>query len=192
MTKQLTGTAVVVALASLGILACQAPAPAPAGESAAGATNAVSAAVRDSCQSARRNVAESAELMAEADYGFQPVDTVRTFGQILTHLAGANYVFCSAAKGEEPPHAEAAFEETVTSRDETIAVLGESLAYCDGVYDAATDAWLAETVAQPFGGGDGPRAAALLGNINHLNEHYGNLVTYFRIKGMVPPSSRQR
>ena len=178
-----------LALASIGMLGCQAaaPAPEPGGDVARAVTNAVSASIRQSWQSARRNIAESAELMAEADYGVQPVDSVRTFGQLLTHLAGANYDSCSAARDEASPHAEAAFEETVTSRDEIIKVLAESLAYCDAAYEAATDVALAETV-----GGDEPRAAVLLGNIGHLNEHYGNLVTYFRIKGIVPPSSRQQ
>jgi hypothetical protein len=167
-----------------------APAPAPAPEATSPAPTVVSAALRQSWQSARTNIAQSAELMAEADYGFRPVDSVRSFGQILAHLAGANYVFCAAAKGEAPPHAEDAFEETVTSRDEIIKVLGESLTYCDAAYDAATDASLAETVTLPFDQGDGARAAALFSNVGHLNEHYGNLVTYFRIKGIVPPSSR--
>jgi uncharacterized damage-inducible protein DinB len=166
-----------------------APPPEPAADPGPAPT-AVAAALRQSWQSARANVAQSAEIMAEADYAFRPVDSVRTFGQILSHLAGANYVFCSSAKGEAPPHAEDAFEETVTSRDEIIKVLGESLAYCDTAYDAATDASLAETVPLPFDQGDGARATALLGNVGHLNEHYGNLVTYFRIKGIVPPSSR--
>lgn len=193
-TRRLVGTAVALALASIGVQACQAaaPAPEPGGDVAGAVTNAVSASIRTSWQSARRNITDSADLMPEADFAFKPVDSVRTFGEILTHLAGANYVFCSAALGEAPPHAEEAFEETVTSRDEIIKVLGESLAYCDTAYETATDVSLAGTVTQPFGGGDGPRAAVLLGNIGHLNEHYGNLVTYFRMKGMVPPSSRQQ
>jgi len=192
--KRLIGTVLSVAVAGLGLQACQAaaPAPEPGTDVARGVTNAVSASIRQAWQSARRNIAESAEVMAEADYGFRPVDTVRTFGQILTHVAGANYVFCSSARGEEPPHAEDAFEQSVTSRDEIIKVLGESITYCDEAFEAATDVSLAESVAQPFGGGEGARAAVLLGNIGHLNEHYGNLVTYFRIKGIVPPSSRQQ
>jgi len=192
--KRLIGTVLSVVVAGLGLQGCQAAAPAPEpGTDVAGAvTNAVSASIRQAWQAARRNIAESADVMTEADYGFRPVDTVRTFGEILTHVAGANYVFCSAARGEEPPHAEDAFEQSVTSRDEIIKVLGESLVYCDEAFEAATDMSLAGSVAQPFGGGEGPRAAVLLGNIGHLNEHYGNLVTYFRIKGIVPPSSRQQ
>jgi len=174
----------------LALAGCGAPAGEPAADTAAPA-DAVSLAIRESWQTARLNLVESADLMAEADYAFRPVDTVRTFAEMLTHVAGANYVFCSAARGEASPHAEDAFEAGVTSRDEIIRVLGESLAYCDAAYNAATDATLGESVARPFGQGDGPRAAVLIGNINHLNEHYGNLVTYFRIKGIVPPSSRR-
>ena len=61
--------------------------------------------------------------MPEQDYGFRPVNTVRTFGEILAHVAGANYVFCAAAKGEPSPHAEAAFEKTATTRAQIIKVL---------------------------------------------------------------------
>ena len=180
---------------SMGIIVAMTIAAISAGDvRAAGSSqgqNAVADAVRQSWQAARRNVAESATLMTEADYGFRPVESVRTFAQMLTHLAGANYVFCAAARGEKAPHAEDAFENKVTARAEIITVLNESLAYCDAAFAAATDRSLAESVAQPFGGGQGARAAALVGNIGHLNEHYGNLVTYFRIKGIVPPSSRR-
>ncbi|HUF49131.1 MAG TPA: DinB family protein [Vicinamibacterales bacterium] len=164
------------------------PAEPPAAAPATG--DAVAASVRQAWQAARTNLTGSAEALTEADYGFRPVDTVRTYGQILTHIAGANYVFCSAARGEASPHAESAFEETVTTREAIIATLAESLTYCDAAYDAATDVTLAESITLPFGQGTGARALALVGNIGHLNEHYGNLVTYMRIRGVVPPSSR--
>jgi len=164
-------------------------APAPPVEPAADPT-AVSSAVSQAWETAKLNISESAGL-AEADFSFRPVDDVRSIGETLAHIAGANYVFCSAARGEESPHAEDDFEQGLTSRDEIVAALAESLAYCDEAYAAATDASLAEAIALPFGGGDGPRAGALIGNTTHLNEHYGNLVTYFRIQGIVPPSSRR-
>ena len=128
--------------------------------------------------------------MPEKDYGFRPVETVRTFGQILAHVAGANYVFCSAAKGEASPHAEAAFEKTATTRAQIIKVLSDSIAYCDAAYAALDDKRAGETIDLPFGMGKGARALPLMLNTGHLQEHYGNLVTYFRIKGMVPPSSQ--
>jgi uncharacterized damage-inducible protein DinB len=152
--------------------------------------NSIASGVRTAWDSAKRNLTRSAELMPESGYGFRPVDTVRTFGQILAHVAGANYVFCSAAKGEKSPHAEAAFEKTATTRAEIIKVLNESIAYCDSAYAALDDRRAAETVDLAFGMGKGARALPLMQNTGHLQEHYGNLVTYFRIRGMVPPSSQ--
>jgi uncharacterized damage-inducible protein DinB len=151
--------------------------------------NPVAAGIRTAWEGAKRNLTRSAELMPEKDYGFRPVDTVRTFGQILAHVAGANYVFCSAAKGEKSPHAEAAFEKTATTRAQIIKALNDSIAYCDGAYAALDDKRAGETVDLAFGMGKGARALPLMQNTGHLQEHYGNLVTYFRIKGMVPPSS---
>ena len=154
------------------------------------AANPIASGVRTAWEGGKRNLTRSAELMPEKDYGFRPVDTVRTFGQILAHVAGANYVFCSAAKGEASPHAEAAFEKTATTRAQIIKALNDSIAYCDAAYAALDDKRAGETIDLPFGMGKGARALPLMLNTGHLQEHYGNLVTYFRIKGMVPPSSQ--
>ena len=153
--------------------------------------NPISAGVRTAWESGKRNLTRSAELMPEKDYSFRPVDTVRTFGQILAHVAGANYVFCAAAKGEPSPHAEAAFEKTATTRAQIIKVLGESIAYCDAAYAALDDKRAGETIEMPFGMGKGARALPLMVNSGHVQEHYGNLVTYFRMKKMVPPSTKR-
>jgi uncharacterized damage-inducible protein DinB len=152
--------------------------------------NPVAAGVRTAWEGSKRNLTRSAELMPEKDYSFRPVDTVRTFGQILAHVAGANYVFCSAAKGEKSPHAEAEFEKTATTRAQIVKALNDSIAYCDTAYAALDDKRAAETVDLPFNMGKGARALPLMLNTGHLQEHYGNLVTYFRVRGMVPPSSQ--
>lgn len=154
------------------------------------AANPVAAGIRTAWEGSKRNLTRSAEQMPESDYSFRPVETVRTFGQILAHVAGANYVFCSAAKGEKSPHAEAAFEKSATTRAQIIKALNDSIAYCDAAYAALDDKRAAETVELPFGMGKGARALPLILNTGHLQEHYGNLVTYFRVKGMVPPSSQ--
>ena len=70
--------------------------------------------------------------------------------------------------------------------------LDDSIAYCDGVFKTMTDKKAMEIAPGAFGGPPAPRAAALMGNTNHFNEHYGNLVTYMRINGLVPPSSVPR
>lgn len=154
--------------------------------------NPVSDAIRESWAEAKRNIDESAALIADADYGFKPVDSVRSFGALLAHVAGANYVFCASARGEKPPHAEDEFEKAAKTKTEIVKAVRESIAYCDAAYKRLTDRNAGELVDGAFGAGKAPRAAALIGNAGHNQEHYGNLVTYFRIKGIVPPSSRPR
>jgi uncharacterized damage-inducible protein DinB len=156
----------------------------------AGAGGPVSDAIRDSWASAKRNITESATQMPDEGYGFKPVASVRTFGQILAHIAGANYEFCAGARGEKSPHAEDEFEKSATTKADIVKALDASLAYCDAPIASLTDKTAAELIDLPFGMPRGARAKLILLNIGHLNEHYGNLVTYFRVKGMVPPSSR--
>ena len=130
----------------------------------------------------------SAEKMPEENYNFKPVDTVRSFGQIIGHLADAQYFFCSAASGEKNPDLK--IEKTKTSKADLIAALKEGFAYCDKVYESMTDAEARQTVK--FFGNDLPKFAVLSISIGHNMEHYGNLVTYMRIKGIVPPTSEQQ
>ncbi len=152
--------------------------------------NSVSQAVRDVWDGAKRNLQGSAEQMPEADYAFKPTEQVRTFGQIVAHVAGANYIFCAAAKGEKSPFSEDHFEKNAPRKADIVKGLADSIAYCDAAYKALSDTTAGESISMPFGMGNGPRASALMRNTGHVQEHYGNLVTYFRIKGMVPPSSR--
>lgn len=159
---------------------------------AAEAQNPVSDSIRSSWNGVKRNISESAEQMPEANYAFKPADSVRTFGEILAHVAGANYVFCASAKGEKPPFAEDHFEKAAKTKAAIVKAVADSHAYCDGAYTSVTDATAGQMVNNPFGSGQSPRAAQLIGNVGHDNEHYGNLVTYFRIKGMVPPSSKRQ
>jgi len=130
----------------------------------------------------------SAEKMPEENYSFKPVDTVRTYGQIIGHLADAQYLFCSTASGEKNPDLK--IEKTKTSKGDLVAALKEGFAYCDKVYDGMKDANATQIVK--FFGNDVPKFAVLNINIGHNMEHYGNLVTYMRIKGIVPPTSEQQ
>lgn len=126
----------------------------------------------------------SAEKMPEENYGFKPAPRVRTFGQILGHVAEEQYLYCSAAKGEEKA---ADIEKTKTSKADLIAALHDSFAYCDALYAGLTDATAVEMVRR--GQAERTRLKILWGNTIHDNQHYGNLVTYLRIKGLVPPST---
>ena len=130
----------------------------------------------------------SAEKMPEENYNFKPVDTIRTYGQIIGHLADAQYLFCSTASGEKNPDLK--IEKTKISKADLVAALKDGFAYCDKVYESMTDG--ASTQMVKFFGNDLPRFAVLSVNIGHNMEHYGNLVTYMRIKGIVPPTSEQQ
>jgi hypothetical protein len=182
MQIQITGLVILALMLSTPLIA-QSP--------TAGNSDPISQGIRDAWNGAKQNVLKSASLMPEAKFGFKPVDTVRTYGQILAHLAGANYIFCAAAKGEKSPFAEDDFEKTATTRAQIMKALEDSIKYCDGAYAALDDRKAAEMIDGPFGGGKSARASALMGNTGHLQEHYGNLVTYLRINGLVPPSSQR-
>jgi len=131
---------------------------------------------------------KSAEKMPEENYAFKPVDTVRSYGQIVGHIADAQYLFCSIALGEKNPAPD--IEHSKTSKADLIAALNTAFAYCDKAYDGMTDATAVQTIK--LFGNDAPRLSALTVNNMHDLEHYGNLATYMRIKNIVPPSSEQQ
>ena len=138
---------------------------------------------------AKRNIIDSADQMPETNYSFKPVDTVRTFGQILAHVADSNYFYCARSKGEAPPVPDGTLEKTATTKAAIVKALGESIAYCDAVYGSLTAASAADMVKA--GDRQIPRVQPLFNNVSHNVEHYGNLVTYFRMKKMVPPSTKR-
>src|SRR5689334_1976638 len=128
----------------------------------------------------KNNILKSAEKMPEENYGFKPAPRVRSFGQILGHVAEEQYFYCGAVKGEQKA---ADIEKTKTSKADLLAALRDSFAYCDSAYEGVTDATAVQMVQNRT------RLKILWGNIVHDNSHYGNIVTYLRIKGIVPPST---
>jgi uncharacterized damage-inducible protein DinB len=127
----------------------------------------------------------TAEKMPEENYAFRPAETVRSFGQIIGHLADAQRTFCAIAIGEKS--ASLQIEKTKTSKADLTAALKDAMAYCDKAYGGMTDASGAQMVN--LFGRDMPRLGVLHVNTVHAAEHYGNLVTYMRIKNVVPPTS---
>jgi uncharacterized damage-inducible protein DinB len=182
----------IPALAQMGQPASQAPA-APA--AAPQAPPSLATWLKTAYTTNRNYLAKAAEKMSEADYGMRPgaQTEVRTFGQIIGHVANSNYNYCSAAKGEKNPNQGNDFEK-VTAKADLVKALNESLNYCDGAYAALTDASAMEAISVGPAGRQTQvvRVSRLIQNFAHNNEHYGNLVTYFRIKSIVPPSSEPR
>ena len=135
----------------------------------------------------KNDLLKSAEEMPEENYSFKPVSTVRTFGELVGHVADGQYEFCSAVAGDGTKSPEV--EKNKTSKADLIAALKVAFAYCDKTYAGMTDAHAADIVK--FFGSDSAKLSILSFNNAHNMEHYGNMVTYLRIKGLVPPSSQQ-
>jgi len=129
----------------------------------------------------------SAEKMPEENYNFKPTDAVRSYGQIVGHVADAQYTFCSVALGEKNPGLK--IEQTKTTKADLVAALKDAVAYCDKAYDSMTDASGSQMVK--LFDLDMPKLGVLNVNNMHDMEHYGNLVTYMRLKNIVPPTSEQ-
>ena len=131
-------------------------------------------------------ILQSAIDMPEDKYSFKPVATVRSFGEIIGHVAGSQYMFCAAALGDSA-RKEDDIEKSTTTKAGLIEALKASTAYCMKAY-AISEA--AGRKALTMFGQKQNRFWALVMNTSHDDEHYGNLVTYLRINGMVPPSSK--
>jgi len=144
------------------------------------------ASVRSRWNAVKRNLAASAEAMPDAGYAFKPTPEVRSFGELLGHLTNEHYIFCSQLKGEANPHEKMDFEKK-TSKAEFVKDLNDSIAYCDAAYAAVKDD--PKTITQYSEKRRDTPFSSMLMNVTHDSEHYGNIVTYLRLKGIVPPSS---
>jgi uncharacterized damage-inducible protein DinB len=131
-------------------------------------------------------VTQSAIDMPEAKYSFKATPAVRSFGQLIGHVAGSQYMFCAAALGE-PAKAEDDIEKTKTTKADLVAAMKASNAYCEKAYALGDAAVRAEIT---MFGAKHNKLWALINNAAHDGEHYGNIVTYLRLNGMVPPSSK--
>jgi uncharacterized damage-inducible protein DinB len=139
----------------------------------------------------RRNLAEAAALMPAEAYTFKPTAAVRSFGEVVAHVATANFFFCAQANSEQPQQTN--YELGDTSKATILKVLNDSLAYCDKVYATTTDTNFTQPVKMLVApGGQTMRGLLLDFNTTHNNEHYGNMVVYLRLKGLVPPSTARQ
>ena len=177
MLRKILTSAIAFALLPVA-LGAQGAAP------AAGA-NPATQAVKGQFGMVKGVVARTAEKVPEELYSFKPTPEVRSIGQLLGHIADSQFGMCAAAAGEKPP--QTGIEKTVTSKAQLSKAVVDSNAYCDKVIAGMDDKKGMEIVQ--FFTGPTPRLHVLTFNIAHSYEHYGNLVTYMRLKGIVPPSS---
>jgi len=133
-------------------------------------------------------ITKAAEQVGEDNYAFKPTPEVRSFGQLIGHVADSNYMICAAAAGEKSPAS--GIEKSAITKAALQKALAEAFAYCDKVFAGMTEEKSEEVVS--FFGNKQPKLAVLAFNTAHDFEHYGNIVTYMRLKGLVPPSSQPK
>ncbi|MEA2544485.1 MAG: hypothetical protein QOH35_5851 [Acidobacteriaceae bacterium] len=179
MNKRLCSILIVLAAAPVALRSQEPP---------AASSNPISASEKGFYTVVSGEVIAAAEKMPEQNYSFKPTPEVRSFGQLVGHVADAQYFFCSTATGETNPMKD--IEKTKTSKADLVAALKDAAAFCNKAYAGMTDAQGSQIVK--FMNYDMARLTVLSVNTAHTDEHYGNMVTYLRIKGIIPPSSEKR
>jgi uncharacterized damage-inducible protein DinB len=147
---------------------------------------------------AEKEIVSAADAMPADKYGFAPTDGefkgVRTFGQMVKHLSATNYILAAAALGEEPP-ADAGDEmgpEAVRTKDEILNYLKGSFAYLNKAVDAIGQRNVAVKASpiSPLKSTEATRLTLVVESLVHAFDHYGQMVEYLRMNGVVPPASR--
>ncbi|HLH00152.1 MAG TPA: DinB family protein [Bryobacteraceae bacterium] len=132
------------------------------------------------------NFVALAEKMPDEGYNFKASNDIRTFGQIIAHVADAQAHFCSAAAGSQKSVGAA----SKTTKADLVAALKASVDICEAAWNALTPETAAES--SNLGFPKGSKLQALEFNTIHTEEEYGYLSVYLRLKGVVPPSSAGR
>jgi len=192
MTRSLSflfATLTAVPIAALAQRPASAPAQAPPPVPAQAApANPISASENKMYTMLSGVVIAAAEKMPEESYSFKPTPDVRSFGQLVGHLADSQYFFCSSVQGETKPSGKV--EKNKTNKADLLAALKEAVAYCQKTYAGMTDAKGSETMK--LMNQDFAKLTVLSANTAHDYEHYGNMATYMRLKGIVPPTSEKK
>ena len=187
MNKKLSFVFAALMLLPVALLG-QEKAPTPAPAQSAPPTNPITASEKGFYGFVSGAVVGAAQKMPEENYSFKPTPEVRSFGQLVGHVADASYAFCSQAIGEANPVKD--IEKTKTSKADLVAALQGGVAYCNKAFDSMTDAKGSEIVK--LFNFNIAKLTVLSINTAHTDEHYGNMVTYLRLKGIVPPTSENQ
>lgn len=133
-------------------------------------SNDASTAVRKGFDEVSAWITKAADMVPADKYSYKPTATVRTFGQIVAHVADSYNYYCARGAGKDVQWSDP-IEKGATDKATLVPKLRQALASCNTAY------------ATPS------QITALMENVAHTNLHYGNIITYMRMLGMVPPSS---
>lgn len=131
----------------------------------------VSTELRNGFNEVNEWIVKSAEMVPADKYSYKPVDTVRTFGQLIAHVTDSYNYFCARGAGNKVEYTDAV-EKAGTDKDTLLPKLKEAVGKCNAAYSSGN-----------------PQFRPLFTNIGHTSLHYGNIITYLRMMGLKPPSS---
>jgi hypothetical protein len=174
-------------VATATLLASSASSQGPAGRKVG-----LAGALQISYGGIKADLLEEAEAMPEADYGFRPgpMPEVRTFGQVVAHVAAGQFGTCAAIKGVPNPRQGTNLQQDLKMKAEFVKALADSFAFCDDVFASTTEENALTFVRQ--GPNELTRATILYGLLAHNAEMYGIGTVYLRLKGIVPPSTQRQ
>jgi uncharacterized damage-inducible protein DinB len=195
MNKQVAMAILVLAIGASG---------APAAANAQGATHAkpdqkpTFAMVLDhNLTNVEKEVVSAAEAMPDDKFNFAPTQGefkgVRTYAQQIKHIAATSYMLGAAILGEKPPLDLGTGEngpDNITSKADIVKFLKDSFAYAQKAANSVTEANVMEQLQSPFGPNKTTRLTLALIMLSHPFDHYGQMVEYLRMNGIIPPASR--
>ena len=151
-----------------------------------------SKAVLDSWNDIGRKLIAMAEDFPEDKYDYKATPAERTFAENLLHVAGVNYYFTNALRGEKPPAGENPPRSQYKTKADVVAFVKKSFADGTAAIEARGDKGMSEIVVDPYSNEETRVSDYACGFIEHSGEHYGQLVVYYRLNGIVPPESRRK
>jgi uncharacterized damage-inducible protein DinB len=139
-----------------------------------------------------RKLIAMAEDFPEDKYDFKPVPAERSFAEQLLHAANANYFFTNLALKKPVPTEENPKRSDYKTKADVVAFVKKSFADGAAAIQAKGDKGMSDVVKDPFGSDQAAISDMGWGFIEHCGEHYGQLVVYYRVAGLVPPESRPK
>ncbi len=172
--------------------------PAGQAQTSAAAAQSVTTVLDRRMSGVEKQFTDLADAMPEDKFSFVPTNgefkTVRTFGEQVKHVAAANYMYGASILGEKPPVDTGGENgpDNLKSKADIMKYLRESFAYVHRAANSTNDGNLLTPIKGPFGNAMTNRLALATGIMTHVYDHYGQLVVYLRMNGIIPPASRPR
>ena len=151
-----------------------------------------SQAVLEAWNDVGRKLIAMAEDFPEDKLDFKPTPAQRSFAEQLLHAAGANYFFTNLAMGQKPPAEEDPKRDQYKTKADIVAFVKKSFADGAAAIKAKGDKGMTDLLVDPFSHQQVRVSDLAYGFIEHCGEHYGQLVGYYRLAGLVPPESRPK